>query len=270
MNQKNEKPTTNKVHIFVDGTWLFNVCKVGYALSGTTYDSTKPFRIDWKKLNETLLKYVEQHSSQNLELGDKYIVTSIFDLPTDFEQWIGGDYDDITEEELKRTSGLVRAKNKFTASAYQQGYTKDAVLTPRIKPWIVKQLTSKTYQEKQVDTTVVALLVKSAITNQNDFHIVVSGDADMLPAIKVAYPEYTKNVVLVTTHPDELSNNRQHSSFSYLDFKFTIPAFYLQDNSDRIMEGAFVYKCVECAKVFSTKKAISNRQRPRCPIHKAS
>ena len=47
------------------------------------------------------------------------------------------------------------------------------------------------YQEKQVDTTVVALLVRDAIEHPDDCFALVAGDADILPAIQVAYPNYT-------------------------------------------------------------------------------
>ena len=93
---------------------------------------------------------------------------------------------------------------------------------------MIPKLEKGSYREKQVDSTVVALLVKSAITHPQDYHALVTGDADMIPAITTAFPEYTKNILVVSTHPDELDPKHRQSSFSYLDFSFDLPPFFLQ------------------------------------------
>jgi hypothetical protein len=122
------------------------------------------------------------------------------------------------------------------------------------------------YQEKQVDTTVVALLVRSAITRPNDYHTVITGDSDILPAVSTAYPEFTKNVFVTTTHPDELNARHRQTAFSLIDFSFTIPPFYMQnkENAEQILRGNYIHRCEECGKVFSTERQIPPRQRPRC------
>ena len=257
----------NKIHIFVDGTWLFKVCSAGAALANTTDSPTFPFRFDWKKFDCAIKAHISKNSSEDLDLGEKYIVTSIFNLPQDFDDW-SNRFFDITEEQIIKTKKVIFAKTKFTESAISQGYKNDAILRPEIKKWILQKLKDNIYQEKQVDTTVVALLVKSAIVNCNDYHAVISGDADMLPAIRVAYPEYTNNVVMITTHPDELDSNKQHSSFSYLDFSFKIEPFYLQQNSEQIIQGDYIYKCVECGKVFSNANQVPKHKQPRCHNHR--
>jgi hypothetical protein len=256
----------NKIHIFIDGTWFFKVCGAGAALANTTDSPTYSFKLDWEKFDCAIKEHISEKSSEDLEFGEKYIVTSIFDLPPDFDDW-SNRFLDVAEEQLKKTKKVVHAKTQFTNNALAQQYKDDAVLKPRIKKWIIQKLSDGSYQEKQVDTTVVALLVKSAIINPHDYHAVITGDADMLPAIKVAYPEYTNNVVMVTTHPDELDSDKQHSSFSYFDFDFKIEPFYLQQNSEKII-GGFAYKCVECGKVFSNQKEISKKYQPRCHEHR--
>lgn len=62
-------------------------------------------------------------------------------------------------------------------------------------------------------TTVVAMLVKYAITHQGDYFAILAGDADILPAINIAYPEFTNNVCLVTTHPDEMDHSPESVKF---------------------------------------------------------
>lgn len=133
-----------------------------------------------------------------------------------------------------------------------------------MKGWILKRLREETYQEKQVDPTVVALLVRSAITQPDDFHVVITGDADMLPAIKVAYPKYSENVFIATTHPDELKAEHRQTSFSYSNLEFKIPPLYLQDNVASIMRGDHVYTCAHCHKAFARQKPIPMKARPCC------
>jgi hypothetical protein len=137
-----------------------------------------------------------------------------------------------------------------------------------MKGWILEKLRSKRYQEKQVDATVVALLVRSAITRPEDVHVVITGDADVLPAIKVAYPEYSKNVFIATTHPDELTAERRQTSFSLSNFDFEISPYYLQEHAEILMQGEHVYLCAHCNKVFSRPKPVPAKARPCCaPCH---
>lgn len=144
------------------------------------------------------------------------------------------------------------------------GYSDSAVYKPRIKAWMIDRLRTNRFQEKQVDATVVALLVRAAITSPSDVHAVITGDADVLPAIRVAYPKYSKNVMIATTNPDELIAERRQTSFSLNQFKFDIDPFYLQDHSLELLSGAHVYTCAHCHKVFSRPKAIPAKARPCC------
>lgn len=124
--------------------------------------------------------------------------------------------------------------------------------------------------EKQVDTSVVALLVRSAITRGEDYHALVTGDVDTLPAIRVAYPEFTRNVFVATTHPDELNPRHRQTAFALVDFTFAVPPFYMQnrDNAVRLIEGAHAYRCEECGSVFTPAAPVPVRSRPRCVQHR--
>src|SRR5262249_52795757 len=145
--------------------------------------------------------------------------TSIFSFPDNFNAW-PEEYDDVTVEDIARTRSGAEARERFVQSAFEVGYNDRAVYRPKMKSWILEKLRQKQYQEKQVDATVVALLVKFAITKPHDVHAVITGDVDVLPAIKVAYPEYSKNVFIATTHPDELAAERRATSFSLTNFHF--------------------------------------------------
>ena len=43
-------------------------------------------------------------------------------------------------------------------------------------------------------------------------------------------PEYTRNLMLATTRPDEAKPEHRQSSFRLNNYPFRIPPFYLQDN----------------------------------------
>jgi hypothetical protein len=62
----------SKIHIFIDGTWLFKVCGAGAALSYTTDSPTYPFLIDWNKFDSSLRQHTEQQSNTQIELGERF------------------------------------------------------------------------------------------------------------------------------------------------------------------------------------------------------
>lgn len=164
----------------------------------------------------------------------------------------------------------MEAGQHFIDGAVDAGYSQDAIYRPRMKRWILERLRVGRYQEKQVDATVAALLVRSAITGPDDVHAVIIGDADMLPAIKVAYPEYSHDVFVATTHPDELLVERRQTSFSLNNFDFDIPPHYLQDHAADIIGGDCVYTCAHCHTVFVRPNPIPTTARPCCkPCHES-
>jgi hypothetical protein len=195
------------------------------------------------------------------------LCTSIFTLPADFDEWPKR-YAGITSQQIDKTKRAVFAREQLVREAVDGGYSQDAVYRPSIREYILRKLVKGEYQEKQVDTTVVALLVRSAVTRPDDFHTVITGDADILPAVTIAYPQFTRNVFVTTTHPDELRAEHRQTAFSLIDFKFDIPPFYMQnkENAEQIIRGDHVHRCQECGKVFTTANRIPSRQRPRC-IH---
>lgn len=193
-----------KLNVFIDGTWLLVQCAAGGSLANATGTPDRRFPLDFAKLNAALVEHVRATGRTCDSVGDSYISTSIFSLLEDFDAW-PSQFEDITTEQIEKTRKAVAAREAFVKSAVEAGYRLDAVFRPPIRDYIIRLLAEQKYRERQVDTTVVALLVRSAITRTNDFHAVITGDSDILPAVRVAYPEFTRNVFVATTHPDEMN-----------------------------------------------------------------
>jgi hypothetical protein len=255
----------SRLNIFIDGSWLFKACGAEKALAATTEWPEQAFRLSFAKLNAALLGHAAAHVPKCDSLGERYLSTSIFSLPDNFDEW-PNEFDNVTDQDVAITKKGVAAREAFAKGALEHGYSPDAIYHPRMKGWMIEKLRNRQFQEKQVDATVVALLVRAAITSPNDVHAVITGDADVLPAIKVAYPSYSKNVFIATTHPDELLAERRQTSFSLHNFDFAIPAFYFQDHSQNLIDGANVYKCAHCHKVFTRPNPIPAKAmtRPCC------
>lgn len=258
-----------KLNIFIDGTWLLVQCAAGGSMANSTDHTDHRFQLDFTRLNESLLAHVNANGANCDGIGEAQISTSIFALPDDFDDW-PSQFDDITGESIEKVRRAVTARERFVEDAQTAGYLTDAVYHPPIRDHIIRRLVARKYQEKQVDSSVVALLVRSAITRGDDYHVVITGDADILPAIRVAYPEFTKNVFVCTTHPDELNPRHRQTAFALVDFEFTVPPFFMQlrDSAVKLIAGAYAYRCEECGAVFSTTNPVPARSRPRCIQHR--
>jgi hypothetical protein len=258
-----------RLNVFIDGTWLLVQCAANGSMANATDQPDHRFRFDFSKLNQALLAHSAAHGGACEEVGECQISTSIFTLPDDFDDW-PNQYDDITAESVERVRRAVAAREAFVRQAVNAGYRTDAVYHPIIRDHIIRKLADRKYQEKQVDTSVVALLVRSAITRSADYHALITGDADILPAVRVAYPEFTRNVFLATTHPDELNPRHRQTAFALVDFAFEIEPFFMQnhDNAVKLIEGAHAYRCEECGSVFAMARPVPARSRPRCARHR--
>lgn len=251
-----------KLNIFIDGTWLFRVCQPGGVLSNRTEYDTQSFKLSFERLTKSLIEHLKS-KGKTVEAGERYLSTSIFNLPSDINNW-PNENPDVTTVDIERVTKGAQAREFMVQNAVTAGYSDSAVYRPRLRPFMIEKLKNRTYQEKQVDATVIALLVRSAITQGDNFHAFITGDSDILPAIKVAYPEYSKNVMLVTTHPDELKAEHRQTSFSYTDFQFDIEPYFLQDHVKEIIYGQNVYECSNCRKTFIRTNRIPSRSRPYC------
>jgi hypothetical protein len=253
----------SRLHIFIDGTWLFRACAPDQILSAKTEYPGNRFEMDFSKLSRALLTHVQSHDLGCNGLGDLFFATSIFRLPDNFAHW-PAEHEGIRIEDIERTRRNVAARRAFADRSLAAGFSRDAIYEPPIKGYIVRKLRKGEYQEKQVDTAVVALVVRSAILYGRDFHAVITGDADLLPAITVAYPEYSRNIFIATTHPDELRAEHRQTAWSLNDFAFEIEPYYLQDHIEEIVAGEHVYTCSNCRRVFVRRDPIPTRARPYC------
>ena len=267
----------SKLHVYIDGTWLFKV------VAGHVFDrflvAPDTFTIDFNKLNALLLKHVAMQHPECTEIGNLFFVTSLFELPTDFDSWVGkcitnpygGQSITLSSFNIGFTRKNIADRVAFADAAVRAGYDPGCIFRIPLQEWMLLNLIHPDlrYQEKQVDTTVVALLVRDAIEHPDDCFALVAGDADILPAIQIAYPNYTQNVFPVLTSPNEKDGKNRQTSFKYSQYNFQINTLVLQNHVGDIMEGN-VYKCTECQKYFVTRVPI-NPQRiasgavlPRC------
>ena len=267
----------SKMHVFIDGTWLFKV------VEGSVFDrflcKPKSFILDFEKLNKLMLTHVSQQRPECTELGKLYFVTSLFNLPNDFDSWAGrkitaisGDQEiTVTQANIDITRENVRKRTEFSNAAVSSGYDPGCIYHVRFQEWMLLNLLHPDlrYQEKQVDTTVVALLVKEAIINSKDCFALVAGDSDILPAIRIAYPDYTRNVFPVLTSPDERDGRNRQTSNKYTQYSFDINTLVLQNHVGDILKGN-IYQCANCHRYFSThspidpKRIASGAVLPRC------
>lgn len=268
----------SKLHIYIDGTWLFKVVE-GHVFDRFLYRPDS-FELDFNKLNQLMLKHVAKQHPECAEIGNCYFVTSIFELPVDFDSWEGKRIENIFTEKsitvssnnISTTKKVIAEREEFAKSAIQAGYDEKCLFKVPLQEWMLLNLLHPKlkYQEKQVDTTVVALLVRDAIEHPDDCFALVAGDADILPAIRVAYPSYTKNVFPVLTSPDEREGRNRQTSFKYSQHEFEIDTLILQNHVGEIMKGNYVHQCTDCHKYFvnynPVQKLKSGSLLPRCPI----
>lgn len=267
----------SKLHVYIDGTWLFKV------VEGNVFDRflVKPrfFNIDFNKLNSLMLKHISAQHLECTELGNLYFVTSLFNLPADFDSWVGkkithpygGQSIEVKQCNIDATKRNIADRTNFANAAIAAGYDPNCIFHIDFQEWMLLNLLHPElrYQEKQVDTTVVALLVRDAIEHPKDCFALVAGDADILPAIQVAYPNYTQNVFPVLTSPNERDGRNRQTSFKYSQYNFQINTLVLQKHVGEIMAGN-VYECTDCRKYFTTlnpidpQKIASGAILPRC------
>lgn len=228
----------------------------------------RAFRLNFERLCSSLLRHAATYDPACDSFGDKFLSTSIFALPDDVDEW-PAEREDVTTADIENVRQSVAAREAFVANALAAGFDPSAIYRPALRGWMLQRLRERRFQEKQVDATVVALLVRSAITNAGDYHAILTGDSDILPAIKVAYPQYSENVFVATTHPDQLRGEARQTSFALADFDYRLRPFFLDEHAADIVDGQHVYQCAHCNKVFVRPAAIPVSARPCCnPCHK--
>ena len=212
------------VHVYIDGSWLYKLCQKS---NNTDIESGAfvraknlncHFQIDFEKLSNTLSEIMRKKCGDEINLFRKIIVTSVFKVGekkfNDYcnkEEIINairntpfrGKFD-LSDEEVERIANSIISRRTFAGNAVKYDYNKNDngfIFESILNEQRLRSYINSTYTEKMVDTALVASLVKGAIINKYDYHCLVAGDADMISALKVAYPDYHKNIFLATVDP---------------------------------------------------------------------
>jgi hypothetical protein len=250
-------------NVYIDGTWLFNQCAPGRIFANRMEFPENRFRLDFSHLLELIADELGERlaaagvSQTTPERGALYFYTAIFNVPAETDpDW--GNTDDI-----RRGS---EARRRFADDAVDAGFSDEGIFDVPLRAWIVERLRERRYQEKMVDTSLVARLVEQAIADPDRLHVLISGDLDMLPAIGTVVPRYTETVVLATTHPDQYVRGEAQSSFRLNQFAFRYDPIYLEQGLERLVAGEYVYRCSNprCNRVFTRPRPIPARSNPIC------
>lgn len=254
----------SKLNVYIDGSWLFKACAPRGVLAAHMEYSDQAVLIDFAQLDMILLDHAKAHDPDCTELGERYIGMSIFTLPFDFTGW-PAQHGGINRDHVEQTKRVVFARNRFINSTTDAGYRYCSVGRQLLTPWILRLLIddNQHYHEKEVDGTLIALLVEAATETPSDQQCVITGDADFLAAVRATRRERDRNVILATTRPDEAKAEHRQSSFALNNFGFRIPPIYLQDNLLEIVRGSYASECCQCRRVFSRSYPIPNYL-PRC------
>jgi hypothetical protein len=220
------------------------------------------FRIDFTRLLGAMGKALsEAFDGEAIVPGNLYFYTAIFSIPdTPDPEW--GDISFIANSTF--------ARRKFSDSAVQAGFDPGGIFDVPLRAWVVEKLRDRRYQEKMVDTSVVARLVEQAICDPERLHVLITGDTDMLPAISTVVPKYTETVILASTHPDQYNPSDAQSSFRLNQFEFRTGPIYLERLAEEMVQGDFVYRCSNplCQRIFTRHAAIPSHANPFCkPCH---
>jgi len=264
-----------KLNIFIDGSWLFKVQNGVLKSKRIKSERNKPVFIDFTKLSNLILTHVQKSGfSYCKQYDERHCCISVLTPPSNIDSWEGKKICELNryqrnnnyilkKADLEKVKKNCYVRDNFARSAITAGFEANSIIRPDLKPWMIENLSKGRFQEKQVDTTVVALLVRSAITKGDDIHAIVAGDADILPAIKIAYPEFSKNIVIVTTHPDELKAEYRQTSFTYQEEEFDIPALYIQDYVKDIIWGNII-ECSNCHGLYELTRQVDPKRRNYC------
>lgn len=255
----------SKLHIFVDGSWLFKTCEEGRAL-GRFVEHTRahvekePFELDFSKLTAALLEHVAAHDPACTEVGDRKFCTCIFEMPDDLDTLAAKG--NFTKDDIAAVSSGVRRRETFRHDALQAGFSEECI-RPVLTERILREFLDWTYREKKVDGTVITWAVQSASENPHDYHCIVTGDADYLPALGGERP--SRHVFVATTDPSQSSTKARQAAFELVAFPSDIAPFLLDHHPARLLAGEYVYRCAACQKtVFSRKVPIRLHSEPCC------
>jgi hypothetical protein len=252
-----------KFNVYIDGTWLFYQCAPGNILANRMEFPDNRFPLDFSRLLETFRGQLTERVAATggepaaLDTGSLYFYTAIFDIPDTPEP----EWPDI--DEVRRNA---EARWRFASGALNAGFDREGIFKVPLRLWIIERLRERRYQEKMVDTSVVARLVEQSIADPERLHLLVSGDLDMLPAIRTVVPDYTDRVVLACTHPDQYNRGEAQSAFRLAHFGFRYDPIFLERSIEGILGGDHVYRCSNprCSRFFVRPRPVPRGANPIC------
>lgn len=248
--REGKKPA--RLNIVVDGSQWF---RERPALSPLNHDIS----VDFEVLHAALLKHVSDHTGTLTELGERHLVASTFVPPPDLDTWPVRDRALFGSEHTKRS---IEARNRFVQVALDAGYSGDAVYRIPLRSWMLR---SSTYREDYVGMTVSALLARSITRSPDDYHCVLTGNAEILAAVTAACPWSLKTLFVAAIHREVLFGARHRAIFAPADFNFRIPPFFLADHipnlarGAQVLRGGCVYECSRCHEKFIRQKPIRSK-----------
>ena len=168
----------SEYHVYIDGTWLFSQCGKNSTLTQKTKYPT--FRIDFTKLLITIEQHLLRFSGDTklTPLGKWYYSSCIIDIPDT----------DADGNDLAWLKAISYSKQKTVESANDAGFDISGFFPVKFQSWMPSRIIGKTFQEKMVDTSLVARMVQSCIERPRDFHVLITADLDMLPAVSLVVP----------------------------------------------------------------------------------
>lgn len=101
----------SRLNVFIDGSWVFKQCAPEKTLAAHTEWPDKAFSIDFAKLNKILLSHAARSKPECDGFGERYLVTSIFALPDNFDEW-PAEYEGVTADDIARTRNGVHARER--------------------------------------------------------------------------------------------------------------------------------------------------------------
>lgn len=165
--------------------------------------SKKHFLLDFEKMLLLLEDEVKMRVGPGISRGELYL----------YMELIEGTPQQSMDPEVVKLRQLVHSREKFAERAVMAGFKSEGILRRQYKPWMPESIKRKEYQEKKADTSLVARVVEQGIRRQNQVvHIVVSGDSDMLPAVEMVIPGYSKHVIWVMNDPTSYAPELAQSS----------------------------------------------------------
>jgi DNA-directed RNA polymerase subunit RPC12/RpoP len=234
------------VAVTIDGSFLTKLAAPGGVLASRTVHRAAPFPIDFSKLDVALLAFASKSGFDRVGVGTRVFVTSIFDLPDDLEEWPRKHrFSDASIQTLRRCS-FARERVAETASA--SGYV-PRIFRPLLQPWMLQQLMAGTYREKLVDSEVVARTTEIALTQRDAVNIVLTGDADITPALR-----YSDRILLAAAEPGRGSPREWGDR----------GIFVIEQHAAKLMAGEYVWTCPRCSRIFATRNPIPGRSLIRC------